>query len=214
MSDIIISQSTISGEFNSPEIGKYGGDYSFAGMFLARAALGSSVICNNLNPHSEQNGTVVLDILKAFGAKVTRSGNSVNVKAAKLKGCTVDLSEFIQISPMVSLLSLFATGKTRLCGFEKSPELLTLIVDNLKRLGARCEYNYNDLWLWPQKSVTHAVLDAKNDPYMSLALILISTYTKGETCIRNIDGFLQRYPEFEDVFSTLGGKYKICNLAL
>lgn len=214
MADIEVQNSKISGEFDSPEIGKYGGDYSFAGMFLARAALDSSVICNNLNPHSEQNGTVALEILKSFGAKVTRSGNSINVKASKLKGINADISDFAQIAPVIALLALFATGKTRISGFSDYGELLELIAENLRTLGARCEYNYNDLWIWPQKSPEHAVLNAKNHPYMALALVLISTYTKGSTVIRNVDGLLQRYPEFESIFTSLGGKCKICELQL
>ena len=214
MADIQVEKSNISGEFDSPEIGKYGGDYSFAGMFLARAALDSSVICNNLNPHSEQNGTVALDILKSFGAKVTRAGNSVNVRSAKLKGINTDISEFPQIAPVVALLALFATGKTRISGFAECNELLELISENMRTLGARCEYNYNDLWIWPQRSPEHAVLNAKNHPYMALALVLISTYTKGTTFIRNIDGLLQRYPDFEQIFNSLGGKCKICEIVL
>lgn len=214
MADIEVEKSNISGEFDSPEIGKYGGDYSFAGMFLARAALDSSVICNNLNPRSEQNGMVALEILKNFGAKVTRAGNSVNVKAANLKGIRTDISEFPQIAPVIALLALFATGKTRISGFANCSELLELIAENLRTLGARCEYNYNDLWIWPQKSPEHAVLNAKNHPYMALALVLISTYTKGTTFIRNIDGLLQRYPDFTDIFEALGGKYTIREISL
>lgn len=214
MADIEIEKSNISGEFESPFVGNYSGDYSFAGMFLARAALDSSVICTNLNPRSEQNGTVVLDILKSFGAKVTRGGDSVNVRVAQLHGTIADISEFPQIAPVIALLALFAKGKTRIKGFRNSQELLDLIAQNLISLGARCELGIDDLWIWPQKNPSHAVLNAKNNPYMALALILISTYTEGKTFIRNIDGLLQRYPEFEKVFSSLGGKYKICTLSL
>ncbi len=214
MADIEVEKSNISGEFESPYIGNYSGDYSFAGMFLARAALGSSVICTNLNPKSEQGGTVVLDILKAFGAKITRAGESVNVRSGILKGITTDISEFPQIAPMIALLALFAKGKTRISGFSQCPELLELIAENLKVLGARCEYGPSDLWIWPQKYPQHAVLNAKNNPYMAMALILISTYTSGKTFIRNVDGLFKRYPDFEKVFESLGGKYNICAIAL
>ena len=111
MADIEVEKSNISGEFEAPYIGNYSGDYSFAGMFLARAALDSSVICTNLNPRTEQNGAVVLDILKSFGAKITRGGDSVNVRVAELRGACVDISEFPQISPVIALLALFSKGK-------------------------------------------------------------------------------------------------------
>lgn len=214
MADIEVEKSNISGEFEAPYIGNYSGDYSFAGMFLARAALDSSVICTNLNPRTEQNGAVVLDILRSFGAKITRGGDSVNVRAAELRGANVDIREFPQISPVIALLALFAKGKTRISGFSESQELLDLIAQNLISLGARCELGMDDLWIWPQKNPNHAVLNAKNNPYMALALILISTYTDGKTFIRNIDGLSQRYPEFEQVLTSLGGKFKICQVAL
>ncbi len=213
MADIEVTKSKISGEFAAPSLGHYSGDYSFAGMFLARAALDSSVICVNLCPNSEQNGTAVLDILRGFGAKITRSGDSVNVRKNKLHGCNVNIAEFPQIAPVIALLALFATGKTRISGFAKCQDLQKLIIENLQALGAKCEYNYSDLWIWPQHSVSHSVLNARNHPYMALALILISTYTSGTTVIRNIDGLINRYPEFMSVFENLGGKAKICSLA-
>lgn len=209
MSDIRILKSNIKGEFEAPLIGKYGGDYSFAGMFLARAALDSSVICTNLNPHSEQSGMQALDILKAFGARVTRAGNSVNVRVNKLRGTHVDITEFSQLAPVISLLALFAVGKTRITGFAECPALQALIAGNLHSLGARCEFGTNDLWIWPQKKPDHCVLNAKNHPYMAMALILISTYTDGDTVVRDIDALLRRYPEFLEVFGALGGKYEI-----
>ena len=211
MKSVIVKKSNIRGLFTAPAIGNYGGDYSFAGMFLARAALDSSVICDNLNPVSQQNGTVVLNIIREFGAQIKRNGDSVNVQAGKLKGCHLDISEFPQIAPIIALLSVFAVGKTRISGFENSRELQRLIIGNLQALEVRCEYNDNDLWIWPQKSPSHAVLDAKDHPYMAMALILISTYTKNDTVIRNIDGLLRRYPDFFETFSKLGGIYEINN---
>jgi len=209
MSNIIVKKSNIRGQFLSPLIGNYSGDYSFAGAFLARAALDSSVICENLSASSQQNGVVVLDIIKNFGATVKRSGDAVNVQAGKLKGGTFDVGEFPQIAPMVALLAMFATGKTRIKGFENCQNLQALILDNLRLLDVRCEFNTNDLWIWPQKSPDHAVLFANNHPYMALALILISTYTKDDTVIRDIDGLLKRYPDFLDIFSSLGGEYTL-----
>lgn len=209
MKCVIVKKSNIRGMFSAPTIGNYGGDYSFAGAFLARAALDSSVICDNLNPGSQQNGMVVLNIIRKFGAQVKRGGDSVNVRAEKLKGCHLDISEFPQIAPITSLLAMFATGKTRVSGFKNSTDLQQLIIGNLHALGVRCEFNDNDLWIWPQKSPSHAVLDAKDHPYMAMALILISTYTKNDTVIRNIEGLIKRYPTFFETFSSLGG---ICEI--
>ena len=211
MVNIIISQSNIIGQFDSPLIGAYGGDYSFAGAFLARAALNSSVICHNLSPHSQQNGTMLLEIIKRFGARVTRNGHEVNVKCDKLKGCTADISEFTQIAPIVALLGVFATGKTRISGFKNCPKLQEIIIENLSALGARCEHNENELWIWQQKSTVHAVLNARDNPFVALALILISTYTKGDTVVRNVEGLFKRYPDFLKIFESLGGKYKLCD---
>ncbi len=209
MSNIIVEKSDIRGVFLAPTLGNYGGDYSFAGAFLARAAIDSSVICENLNPSSQQNGALCLDIISKFGAKIKRSGEAVNVVADKLKGCSVDISEFPKIAPIVSLLAVFASGKTRISGFGEQQKLQEIIIHNLRALDVRCEYNQNDLWIWPQRSPAHAVLDAKNVPHAALALILISTYTKGKTIIRNIDELLKRYPTFLDIFSSLGAKFEL-----
>lgn len=209
MASITVEKSNIRGVFSAPPIGNYGGDYSFAGVFLARAALDSSVICDNLSPVSQQNGTVVIDIIRNFGAGIKRSGDSVNVRADKLRGCRIDISEFPQIAPMTALLAMYATGRTRISGFKSSSKLQAMIIGNLRALGVRCEYNDSDLWIWQQRSPSHAVLDAKDHPYMAMALILISTYTKGSTVIRNIDGLVRRYPDFFDTLAALGGVFEI-----
>lgn len=213
MSDIEIEKSDIRGEFCAPGIGNYGGDYSFAGMFFARAALDSSVICTNLNAASEQSGKIVLDILRTFGAKITRGGDSVNVRVNTLCGCEIDISEFPKIAPVAALLAPFAKGKTHVCGFAGFDRLRSLITENLKALGVRCEYNESDLWIWPQRKFDYTVLNAKNDPYMAMALILMSTYINGVTTIRNVDGLFERYPDFIDIFQSLGGKCRICEFS-
>lgn len=46
-----------------------------------------------------------------------------------------------------------------------------------------------------------------------MALILISTYTKGDTVVRNVDGLFERYPEFTEIFKKLGGRCSMCNFA-
>ena len=137
MSNIIVEKSNIRGEFLAPLIGNYSGDYSFAGAFLSRAALDSSIICQNLSASSQQNGVIVLDIIKNFGASVKRSGDAVNVQQSKLRGGVFDISDFSQIAPMIALLAMFATGKTRITGFEKYQPLQPLIIDNLRLLNVR-----------------------------------------------------------------------------
>ena len=128
---------------------------------FARAALDSSVICTNLNAGSEQNGKMVLDILRRFGAKITRGGDSVNVRADTLRGCHVNIEEFPVLAPVISIPALFAKGKTHISGFAAAAELQELIIENLHALGARCEFNGNDLWIWPQRSLEYTVLNAK-----------------------------------------------------
>ena len=133
----------------------------------------------------------------------------MQVQANKLKGAVIDISEFSQIAPMIALLAMFATGKTRIKGFANCGELQSLIIKNLRLLNVRCEYNANDLWIWPQKSPDHAVLFANGHPYMALALILISTYTKDDTIICGVDGLFKRYPDFLKIFEKLGGEYTL-----
>ena len=115
---------------------------------------------------------------------------------------------------MPAMLALFSTGKTCISGFKDNPALQQLIISNLRSLGARCEFNDSCLWIWPQLSPENAVLNAKDDPYVAMALILMATYTAKETTVRGIDGLLSRYPDFLTVFESLGGKYKLGTILL
>lgn len=213
MADIAVQKSDLRGSFEAPPIGNYGGDYAFAGMLLARAAIDSSVICTNLSAASEQSGRAALDILRCFGVRVTRSGDSVNVRESTLSGCSVDL-EYPPVAPMVMMLALFAKGKTHLCGFAKAPDLQQLLIENLMALGARYEYNGNDLWIWPHRFPGHCVLNGGGHPLMTMSLILLGTCIQDETAVRNADGLLERYPDFLSILRSLGGKADVREFSL
>lgn len=205
MSDIEVSKCDIKGAFSAP-VADREYDYLFSGLFLARAVIDSSVICDNIG-----NDGAVLDMIKAFGAKIACAHQSVNVRAGKLCGITVDISQCPHLAPLAVMLALFSHGKTRICGFSNAQDIQTLMLVNMRILGVRCEYNSDDLWIWPQKSLGRGVLDAKGDSFAALAFILISTCTNEKTVVRNVDGLIEIYPEFEEIFTGLGGKYKISN---
>ncbi len=212
MADIEIEKCDIRGNFDAPPIGGYGGDYSFAGMFFARAAINSSVICQNLSQSSEQSGKAAIDILRAFGAGVVKNGSSINVRAGALRGCRTDLTGLSRLAPMVMLVALFSKGITHISGIED--DMHALIYENLRALGTRFEYNDGSIWIWRQQSFPHTLLNAKNEPYAAMALILLATCMEGGTTVRGIDGLLARYPGFLDTFSSLGGKYKLKKFTL
>jgi 3-phosphoshikimate 1-carboxyvinyltransferase len=97
------------------------GDWSSASYFMALGAISQPGIqLENLKSASLQGDRVMLDMLRNMGAKVSVSGDVVNVSAVRLKGISADLSDCIDLLPSMAVLAALAEGQSTFTGIERA----------------------------------------------------------------------------------------------
>jgi 3-phosphoshikimate 1-carboxyvinyltransferase len=93
-------------------------DLSNAAVFLAAAAMtGGEVTIAGWPSVTNQPGVGILDVLAAFGARVTPGPDGLTVTGpGQLSGVDVDLRDIGELAPTVAALAAVATGPSRLRG--------------------------------------------------------------------------------------------------
>ena len=92
------------------------GDYSTAAFALVAGALAGEVTVDNLPQRTAQGDKAILDYLERFGAQVSRQGRAATVRAAPLRGTSIDLSDTPDAFPVLCALAAHAQGETILSG--------------------------------------------------------------------------------------------------
>ena len=92
------------------------GDCSSASYFFAMAPItNSKVKINNVKKDAMQGDIKLLDVLQEMGAKIEYGDNFVIVEGTgKLKGVTVDMHHMSDVAQTLSVVAMFAEGKTEI----------------------------------------------------------------------------------------------------
>ena len=124
----------------SPTNIKIEGDWSSASYFLALGATSEEgVLVQNLNTTSLQGDRIIIELLRAMGARIKISGNNVLISHGQLKAIRADLSDCIDLLPTVAVLASLARGVSEFTGIQrarlKESNRVTAIKEGLIKLG-------------------------------------------------------------------------------
>ncbi len=119
------------------------GDWSAAPFMLAAAALaGGRVGVGPLRADSRQGDRVVTDVLASAGLAITFTGGEVVAEGPVTRPFTADLRDCPDLFPALAVVAALGPPGSTLAGLDhlrhKECDRLTVMVDNLRRLGARC----------------------------------------------------------------------------
>ncbi len=119
---------------------KIEGDWSSGSYFLALGAMSEDgVLVQNLNVSSLQGDRIIIDLLRAMGAKIKITGNSILVSHGQLKAIRADLSDCIDLLPTLSVLAALARGVSEFTGIQrarlKESNRVTALKEGLVKLG-------------------------------------------------------------------------------
>lgn len=117
------------------------GDWSGAAFLLVAGALTGAVSVTGLDPRSTQPDAVVLDVLRAAGARVCVAGERVDVAAAPLRPFAVDCRDSPDAVPPLIVLATGCAGTSRITGAlrlrGKESDRAVVLAAELGQLGAR-----------------------------------------------------------------------------
>ena len=193
------------------ENGRLSGDYSQAAVLLCAAALGHDVVVTGLAEKTTQGDRAILAHLAALGAKVDESDAGISVTAEKLQGTTLDMSDCPDIAPILALVCQLAEGESRLTGCGrlriKECDRLAATVEILNLLGGNAKAEGNDIVIQGVKQLRGGVaLPDYNDHRMVMLAAIAAVDAQQPVTVAGTNALNKSWPEFLNVYRTLGGK--------
>ncbi len=183
------------------------GDWSNAAFFLCAGALSDrGVTVTGLNAASSQGDRAIVDILRAFGARVIERESAVTVTAGTLRGITVDAAAIPDLIPVVSVVAAAANGESRIVNAArlrlKESDRLATTAALLRGLGCGAEELPDGLIIRPAP-LTGGTVDAANDHRIAMsaavAASLCPVTMEGKECVN------KSYPRFWEDYAALKG---------
>jgi len=131
-------------------------DFSSATFFLCAAALvGDEVVLEGLDFEDSQPDKAVIDYLLKMGADIKSSGDSVVVKASRLKGCDIDMNQTPDALPAMAVTAAFAEGTTKLFNVaqarSKETDRIDCMAKEMGKMGIETEQLPDGLIIHPGK---------------------------------------------------------------
>ncbi|MDP8211830.1 MAG: 3-phosphoshikimate 1-carboxyvinyltransferase [Candidatus Zapsychrus exili] len=189
-------------------------DYGLAAFLMAAATLIKSdiILEGRFNDKLIQADGHILRILKKMGVKFTKTSQSIKIKGPfKLKGGEFSLKDCPDLVPIVSVLALFASGKTRLYDIghvrAKESDRISDLRKELLKVGAKVSEKKNELVIYPQKEYKEdCVFNPHNDHRLAMSFAVLGL--KLGSRVENIECSSKSYPGFVRDFKAIGAKTK------
>jgi len=181
-------------------------DASTASYWLALPLMvGGSVTLANVPAHSHQGDFGLLDIFAAMGAGISRSGESVTLSAAPLRGVEVDMNSMSDVAPTLAVVATRAATPTTIHNIHnmriKECDRIETIQRAFDALGLRMESGRDWMKIYPGKPARPALLDPQEDHRMAMIFTLLGLAYGGVT-IRDPDCVAKTYPGFYEDLAT------------
>ena len=193
------------------------GDISSAAYFIAAGLLtpGSEILLKNVGINPTRAG--ILKVCMDMGADITLLNESTEgeptadllIRTSNLKGTTIEggiIPTLIDEIPMIAVMAAFADGTTVIRDAQelkvKESDRITVMVDNLKRMGADIEGTEDGMIIHGGKPMHGAAIDSHLDHRVAMSFAVAGTICDGTVDILNGDCVKISYPEFyNDLYS-------------
>ena len=193
------------------------GDISSAAYFIAAGLLtpGSEILLKNVGINPTRAG--ILKVCMDMGADITLFNESTEgeptadllIRTSSLKGITIEggiIPTLIDEIPMIAVMAAFADGTTVIRDARelkvKESDRITVMVDNLKRMGADIEGTEDGMIIHGGRPLHGATIDSHLDHRVAMSFAVAGTICDGTVDILNGDCVKISYPEFyNDLYS-------------
>ena len=179
-------------------------DYSQAAFFLVANAIGSKIKINNLSENSLQGDKKIIDFISEID------------KWSSKDTLILDGSETPDIIPILSLKAAVSGKKIEIVNIErlriKESDRLKATVEELSKLNFDLIEKKDSILinsredLKANKNEKIVSLSAHSDHRIAMMIAIATTCYDGEILLDNLDCVKKSYPNFWEVFLSLGGK--------
>ena len=195
------------------------GDWSAAANFLVAAAIFGRLEVEGLDTTSLQADLSIMDILMDAGASLSQldgDQGSITVQRAPLKAFTVDASNCPDLFPIISVLSAFCQGTSRIAGVgrlaNKESDRAKAIVEMLTQMGVSCNIEGDEMVIeghsLPQRLLASNLLKggaytSHHDHRMVMALKVAALGADSPITIDDEACVAKSFPQFHELFAKL-----------
>ena len=196
-------------KLHSPQKLEVENDWSNAAFPLCAAALsGGSVTLNSVNFSSHQGDIKILDLLNAFGAKVTKKETSVTITGKKLRGIEINAEQIPDLVPVLATVAAGAEGTTKIYGASrlriKESDRLASTYEMLTRLGADVTLTDDGFIINGKERLSGGTVDSYNDHRIAMSAAVASTICENKVTVIGAQAISKSYPDYWKDVSKLG----------
>ena len=178
-------------------------DYSQVAFFLVANSIGSNIKINGLNVNSLQGDKKIIDFISEID------------NWTKNEKLILDGSETPDIIPILSLKACISKKEIEIVNIArlriKESDRLSATVQELSKLGFDLIEKEDSILINSRKNFIYnskeiVSLSSHSDHRIAMTVAIASTCYEGEIILDNLDCVKKSYPNFWEVFLSLGGK--------
>lgn len=179
------------------------GDFSQLAFWGVLAAVNNDLTITGVNPASRQGDSVIIDILKSFGAEVTNISDGYKISRRDLTGCEIDLENCPDLGPVLTVLAALADGTTVIKNagrlrIKESDRILAMETE-LKKAGVDISSTTDTITI--KGGVTKTApggytFFGHNDHRIVMSMAVLSTVLGQPSVIENANAINKSYPNF------------------
>ena len=190
------------------------GDFSsIAFLVVAALVTNSQITIANIDFNEAQGDKAIISVLETMGAKFEITTHSITIKKnAKLKGQEIDVNDFIDALPILTLVGCHAEGSTKLYNAKiarnKESDRLSAITRELTKMGAQID-EFEDSLVIHKSKLTGCSTDSYNDHRIAMTLAVAGLIAEGETEVNNVQCVAKSYAKFCHDIKSLGANIEV-----
>lgn len=189
-------------------------DLSLMGNFLCMGALNGDLKITNVNLKSLQGDLHLIDVLTKMHGNITTSNDFITVSSSSLVNQTIDVTNLIDVAPLIMGISAVSKGVSMLTGFSKlynkEVDRLTETINILTKLGGSITMKEGKIEIIGKPYLDNvSSINLPNDHRLIMMVISISSKFKEPLIIDNVEALNKSCPDFLQLISTIGLKYEV-----
>lgn len=174
------------------------GDFSQFAFFGVLSAVNSPIRILGMDPHSLQGDKQILDILKAFGCRMSFDDGAYTVEAEKLSAAPIDLKNCPDLGPVLCTLAMFSKGDTHITNISrlriKESDRVAAMAAECAKMGCAVTDTENEMTIQGGFAKPVQALDGWKDHRIVMACAVALSVLGGE--IEGCEAITKSYPSF------------------
>lgn len=189
-------------------------DLSLMGNFLCMGALNGDLKITNINLKSLQGDLHLIDVLTKMHGNIMTGNDFIAVSTSSLVNQTIDVTDLIDVAPLIMGISAVSKGVSMITGFSKlynkEVDRLTETINILTKLGSSITMKEGKIEIIGKPYLDNvSSINLPNDHRLIMMVISISSKFKEPLIIDNVEALNKSCPDFLQLISTIGLKYEV-----